>query len=119
MIRLLIKVLTVLAIGVFAVLVAGVVAHYAFGMRVMLDGGGGPHLRFPASADEQARAIAAHREAQRAAAGAAATPAPPPATPAIESSASTPGAPESAPSAPASSSGDWTGFRGPARDGVY
>ena len=53
-----------------ALVTLGVVAGilYLAGVRVVLDGGGMPRLEFAQSADEQAEAIARHREAQRQAA---------------------------------------------------
>ena len=45
-------------------IIAGAVA-YAAGLRVVLDGAGMPRVQFQRSADEQADAIAQHREAQR------------------------------------------------------
>jgi outer membrane protein assembly factor BamB len=78
------------------------VVLYFFGLRVVMDGGGGLHLQFVRSADAQADAIDAHRSAQRAAA-----PAPPPAAVTTTAPASIPD-PASAP---------WPQFRGPDRDG--
>ncbi|MEX2271802.1 MAG: PQQ-binding-like beta-propeller repeat protein [Vicinamibacterales bacterium] len=98
-------------------------ALYAFGARIVLDGGGGLHVQFVKSADEQAQDVARHREAQRAQMAAvpgiqAAVPAPPAAEASPISSvtpAASPGssAPESLPSSP------WPDFRGPSRDGHY
>src|SRR5687768_1337017 len=114
-------------LGVLA-LTAGVL--YAFGARIVLDGGGGLHVAFVKSADEQAEAIAKHREAQRAqgpppAVAAADAPAPvssgSPST--LPGSPSTsPGSPSPLPSPSPSSlpvTADWPDFRGPARDGHY
>jgi len=53
------------AVGVGAVLALGAVL-YLFGLRVVLYGGGRPHLEFVESADVRAAAVARHREAQRA-----------------------------------------------------
>src|SRR6186713_2508075 len=58
------RVLKVAAAGVTTLAIAGV-ALYLFGLRVVLDGGGGFHLRFVESAQAQADAIARHRRAQQ------------------------------------------------------
>ena len=42
--------------------------RYLFGARIILDGGGTPSLAFVQSTDEQAEALARHREAQKASA---------------------------------------------------
>jgi outer membrane protein assembly factor BamB len=90
---------------------------HLFGVRIVLDGGGTPHLRFTPTAEAQAETIARHREAQRAAAPArdaatAGAPAAPSTTAASPAPAETAAAtPKSAPY--------WTDFRGPARDGHY
>ena len=107
-----------LARRLFFVLVGLIAAGgilYAFGLRVVLDGGGSIGLAFLKSADQQAAEIEKHREAQRAQAPPAAAPtpdpaaAPPPAAPAAEKSSA---------SAIAGST-YWTSFRGPDRDGHY
>jgi outer membrane protein assembly factor BamB len=103
---------------------------YLAGMRIVLYGGGTPHLQFVSSADSQAAEVARHREAQRAA----------PSVPAAVTPPSSPGtaAPPARDSvgvdvAPASTSrisdkvvdprpagsAYWTGFRGPHRNGTY
>lgn len=115
------------AVAVFVVLlavVAGVL--YLFGARIVLDGGGRPHLAFVVSADEQAETIARHREAQRAQAvtEAAAPPAVAPPTssaPAGPTGTTEPTEPAelAEPAPPASPTASWTDFRGPARDGHY
>ena len=94
---------------------------YAFGLRVVLDGGGTPHLRFVQSARARAEQVTRHREAQRAQA--------PPAQAASEPAAATPVAappqgagsatPVAAPAPPTAVPPYWTDFRGPARDGHY
>lgn len=108
------------AVGVAALIIlAG--GLYATGLRLMLDGGGMPRLAFVASADEQAEAIARHRQAQRTQA-----PPPPPATPvapapgAGETPAPVPPSREvTVPEPPLAAAPYWTDFRGPARDGHY
>src|SRR5262245_57020992 len=71
------------------VVVVGIVAAallYLVGMRIVLYGGGTPHLQFVSSADRQAAEVARHREAQRA----VSTPPPsvtPPLAPALAASA--------------------------------
>lgn len=112
------KVLKVLALGVAGVVVAGAVL-YLLGLRVVLDGGGSPHLRFVRSAAARAEQVARHREAQRAEA-----PRPSPATaeaPAPEAArAPHPTASDAVPaSAPEPAAPYWTDFRGPHRDGHY
>ena len=113
---------------------------FLLGLRVVLDGGGWPHLRFMESADEQAARIATHRAEQReqgqqgeqlpaipedvpqsAPTDTAADTAPPAApsmapaaVPALRDVVSN--APPVASSAPSSA---WADFRGPRRDGVY
>ncbi len=108
------------------VLVGGVL--YLFGLRVVLDGGGSPHLRFLESADGQAERIARHREAQRAQGGAPSAPSAPsaPASPLAgnDVTASPPVLPAlPVPAAPdaarAGGTAYWTDFRGPNRDGHY
>ena len=97
-------------------LVAGA-ALYAFGLRIVVDGGGGLHLAFPQSADEQASVVERHRETQRAQAPAVTSPAHPAANPAAAPAA---GAAASGVPAPAAEPpGYWTDFRGPHRDGYY
>jgi outer membrane protein assembly factor BamB len=98
-----------LAIGI-AVLAVGGSALVFFGLRVVLDGGGGFHLRFVESSDARLRALERDRAAQR-----ASTPAPAPA-PAASSApvAATPTAVVAPGPRPY-----WTDFRGPNRDGHY
>jgi outer membrane protein assembly factor BamB len=112
------KILKVLAVGVAGVVVAGAVL-YVLGLRVVLDGGGSPHLRFVRSAADRAEQVARHRDAQR-----AETPHPSPATaeaPAPEAArAARPTASDPVlASAPAPVAPYWTDFRGPHRDGHY
>lgn len=108
------------------VLVVAVIAGagaYAAGLRIVLDGAGTPRLQFQRSADEQAEAIARHREAQQAQGPAVIEAEPPPPTtaaapPAVAEGASPSGAPAAAVADPVSRP-DWTDFRGPRRDGHY
>jgi outer membrane protein assembly factor BamB len=70
---------------------------YALGWRIQLDGGGMPHLYRPLSAEDQARAIEAHRARQRAQAadapaGASASTPGAPAPPGVGPASGTPGA---------------------------
>ena len=122
MIRTLLKV----AAAGAAVVVVAAGALFAFGARVVLDGGGGLQVRFVKSADEQAEEIARHREAQRAQAPApAAAPNLPPASPDLpaaspDSPAASPGSPAPSPDPlPSPLPSSWPSFRGPARDGHY
>jgi outer membrane protein assembly factor BamB len=107
------------AIVAAIVIVVGIGA-YALGLRVVLDGAGTPTVRFQRSEDEQAAAIARHREAQRAlpssAPAATPTPAPPAAAPLDPVAPPTPAA-ATAPDPIARPY--WTDFRGPHRDGRY
>jgi outer membrane protein assembly factor BamB len=48
------------------IIVVGAVLRFFFGMQIVLDGGGMPHVRFVESASEQAARIERHRAAQRA-----------------------------------------------------
>ena len=110
------KIAIVLGLSLTMAVVAGG-ALYLAGARVQIDGGGGLHVAFPKSAEDQAREVAQHREAQRAQAA--------PVTPAVsEPSPSVPVAPAApAASAPAEKPDPdppyWTDFRGPRRDGNY
>jgi outer membrane protein assembly factor BamB len=114
------RIATVLGLAL-AMLIAAAGVMYLAGLRVVLDGGGTPTLRFIRSADDQADAIARHREAQRQAgspapqSSTAATP-PPPTPDASKAPTTDAGAtaPPSTMNAPY-----WTDFRGPARDGHY
>ncbi len=114
----------ILRFAAFALVALIVVAGllYLLGLRIILDGGGSPHLRFLESADEQAERIAQHREAQRHDAPPPAAPAPPPApAPAGEdtpaSAVALPTVP--IPPGPGATGAYWTDFRGPRRDGHY
>ena len=123
---------TAIVLGLAALMLASAGAlMYLTGVRVVLDGGGGVHLGFVTSADDQAEEIARHRQAQRAQQPAAA-PATPSAPGAPSSQAAASASPASAPSAPSvpsvtssvssvssGSSVYWTDFRGPQRNGIY
>jgi outer membrane protein assembly factor BamB len=110
---------------VFLLILLSAGVLYAFGLRIVLDGGGTPHVRFLRSAASQADAVEKHRQAQRdssaaapvAAAQGAREEAPAPAAvPAAATAASpVPKAEESADPRDAY----WTDFRGPLRDGHY
>jgi outer membrane protein assembly factor BamB len=112
------KLAIVLGLAVAMLVVVGGLMYLA-GLRVVLDGGGRPTLRFTRSADDQADVIARHREAQRQAA--ASTPQSTP--PAAVAPAQAPDLPDvdtrAAPATIAGHSPYWTDFRGPSRDGHY
>jgi outer membrane protein assembly factor BamB len=113
---------------------------YALGLRVELDGGGSPHLRFIESERARAERLARHREAQRLVVQPVTPETTPPVTRPPDADRSVPGpsavspgarpqvraetaaaASTGAPIVPAAT-GDgwyWSGFRGPARDGHY
>ena len=107
-----------IAAGVLgAALVAGSVSYLFFGLRIVLDGGGTPHLRFVETAEQQAERIQRHREAQRAqVAPVVTTQAPTPGTeaPSTDVKAGLQTRLQSAAPVPY-----WTDFRGPKRDGEY
>ena len=87
---------------------------YAAGLRIVFDGGGGIHLAFLQSADEQAAEIEKHRAAQRAQSP------PAPAQPDPQPVAPSPSPTMEKPSpAAVTASSHWTNFRGPDRDGHY
>jgi outer membrane protein assembly factor BamB len=114
----LLKVLKWIAAGVAVVLVLAV-GLYAFGLRVVLYGGGKPRLQFIESertrTERLARDRASHREAPApAAAPVDAAPAASPAT-----SAPAPATAETVPAASSAAPPYWTDFRGPQRDGHY
>jgi outer membrane protein assembly factor BamB len=88
---------------------------FAFGLRVVFDGGGSVHLSFAKSAEKQAAEIEKHREAQRAQAPVPAVVPPDPA----EVAPLAPPTTEKPSTAAARPSTYWTNFRGPNRDGHY
>jgi outer membrane protein assembly factor BamB len=105
---------------IFTLLIVGGLL-FAFGLRVVLDGGGGVHLQFVESAAERAEAVARHRDAQRAVppSGQPAPVVPTAATPDKEA-ASVPGPAAAPPAGPPIPAGEyWSDFRGPQRDGHY
>lgn len=115
-----------LGLLLLVLLVAGA-GLYLVGLRIILDGGGSPKLRFVASPDRQAEEIARHREAQRAeaatpvvetagakAAQAAEEPEPLPEVARLEAAES-----RQAAAARPTGAAYWTDFRGPDRDGHY
>jgi outer membrane protein assembly factor BamB len=124
--KMILRILKYVGLAIIVLAAAGAVL-FVLGMRIVLDGGGSPHLQFVKSSDAQAQELARHRETQRAAAPAAPTaPAPPvpsdgaapvggekPVLPEIPSPAVAAPAPSAAPSP------YWTDFRGPGRDGHY
>jgi len=103
-----------------AVLVVALVAigaaMYVFGGRIYMDGGGGLHVGFPESPIAHEQTVEQHRKAQESAAAAQPTASPPSAPIPIAEPATSSPAPASAETTTA---GEWTDFRGPARDGVY
>jgi outer membrane protein assembly factor BamB len=118
-------VLKILGAALVLIVAAGAVL-YAFGLRVVLDGGGGMSLQFVQTAASRAEAIERHRQEQRAATDPTAPPSlstsVPPAPPAGSPSAAPAGAPRDATPGPAADplpAAYWTDFRGPRRDGHY
>ena len=109
MLRKLVRGLLFLLVGLAAV--GGIL--YVFGLRVVFDGSGNPHLAFTRSADAREAEIEKHREAQRAQSPTAAAAQPNPA--AVAPSAS----PIADKPAASATSTHWTSFRGPDRDGHY
>jgi len=109
-----------LAVVCVFLVVVGAGLYFFFGLRLVADGGGVPHLRFVPSAAARADAIEKHRAAQRAAAPAMDVAAP---TPVASGVATTPvvDAPPALNAAkdPVLASAYWTDFRGPRRDGAY
>jgi outer membrane protein assembly factor BamB len=123
------KLFTIAAAILGAAVVTGGVAYLFFGLRVVMDGGGTPHLRFVETAEQQAERVERHRAAQR-----AQVPAPAPATSNVEAGLQTRLTDADAAKANTSTSVAetgpqprvtrapqpyWTDFRGPKRDGEY
>jgi hypothetical protein len=90
---------------------------FAFGLRVVFEGGGGLYLAFTKSAEKHAAEIEKHREAQRAQ-GPPPAPAPVRLDPATASPVASPTAAKPSPAAIKPST-YWTNFRGPDRNGHY
>ena len=126
----------ILATGAVGAALVGVL--FLAGLRVVLDGGGWPHLRFEQSADQQAARIAEHRAQQRAQLAAIDDEPPAPFPGDAAAGAVAPVAAASTepiavadppdaiarPTVRAAASGvagavGWPDFRGPQRDGVY
>ena len=111
------RALKVAALGAIALVALGGVLYLFFGLRVVLDGGGQPGLRFTTPNDAQAIEIARHREAQRAHVP----------EPVEQAALEVPRAPETPPpvasapppSGPVATGLFWPDFRGPRRDGHY
>ena len=136
------KLLKAAAIVIVALVAAGALL-YALGLRIQLDGGGSPHLRFIESEKARAEALARHREAQRLVPQSLSPSVPGPSVQGPSSSVAGPesrvpapteasaGKPGSEPRAPSPESRAvaavdpiaavpyWTDFRGPLRDGHY
>ena len=118
------KVLKAVAVAIGALLIVGAVMYQFFGLRVVLDGGGVPHLRFVQPSDRQAEQIERHRQTQRAASAvppgvnqpAAVAPAPRADEGAADSTAATTPVKTATPDGSAIY---WHEFRGPNRDGDY
>jgi outer membrane protein assembly factor BamB len=113
-------ILKVAVVGI-AGLVATVLALSFFGLRVVMDGGGTPRLRFVESSDRQAQRIERHREAQRAAGGstggAAEQDEPSGVAPAVRDAEAA--VERDTPTTASLPIAYWTDFRGPLRDGEY
>lgn len=100
---------------------------YLVGLRVVLDGGGTPHVVWAEPEAERLEELARHREAQRATAEASDTPSETSASPGSQAAAEPEAEPPSggppattvAPVAPPPAPPYWTDFRGPGRDGHY
>lgn len=119
------RILKAAALTLAALIAAGAVL-YVLGLRIELDGGGSPHLRFVESERARADAIAQHRAAQRSlpdSMGPSVT-GPSSGSPVAGSPSGSPvpgPSSESRPpsSGPRSAGRYWTDFRGPLRDGHY
>lgn len=113
------KIVRWVALAIVA-LVATAAVLYAFGLRVVLYGGGSPRLQFVESESVRTERIARDREAQRQRIAAAPQPvdaptaSPAPAAPDAPAAAAAPATAAAAPTAKY-----WTDFRGPNRDGEY
>ena len=86
------------------------VLYQFFNLRVVVYGGGMPHLAFVTTADTQAQAIERDRAAQRT----------DPVAEVIAAVSATPDVTSAASAAPIpAAAADWSDFRGPARNGIY
>jgi len=118
------KTVKVAAICLATLLLVGV-ALYAFGLRVVIYGGGSPHLAFVESDAARGERIARHRETQRASAETVATPTQPiiagsgGTQPAASGATLASASGQPSPSVPPPVTVYWTDFRGPRRDGHY
>jgi outer membrane protein assembly factor BamB len=103
------------------IVATGAVLYLFFGLRIVLDGGGVPRLRFVESAAAQAERVKRHRESQRAPAPAVAAPSPPQPAQPTAPPISQPAPATAAVGTPAVGmpAAYWTDFRGPRRDGAY
>jgi outer membrane protein assembly factor BamB len=113
------RVLRVAAFAAIILVIAGG-GLYLAGLRIVLDGGGGLHLRFLESEQARAERVARHRSAQ------VRTQGPDAGVPTSPELAAIAAAPPDASRVAASgvaeaaeTSGSWTDFRGPKRDGHY
>jgi outer membrane protein assembly factor BamB len=119
------RLLRVLAAATVTVALASVVLYQFFGLRIVMDGGGTPRLRFVRPSAEQAERIERHREAQRTVPASTETgqesadrgPTPPP--PAGGASDTEFGPAEAAGAEGVARASYWTDFRGPKRNGEY
>src|SRR6187401_413880 len=92
-------------------------ATFALGGRVVMDGGGGLHLRFPESAAARERVVQAHRKAQEAVPPQLGNPGPLDTVTVLPTNKPLPV--DSDYPSPLPKSTEWTDFRGPRRDGRY
>jgi len=116
------KKLVKVAAIMLGILVAAAGILYLAGARIVLDGGGSPHLQFAGSPEKQAEELARHRAAQRAQTGQTAPPIQVPAEAAPASAPSVSGSETAAAATtPRAAFGStyWTEFRGPRRAGHY
>jgi outer membrane protein assembly factor BamB len=113
------RVLKAAALGAIALVALGGVLYLFFGLRVVLDGGGQPGLRFTTPNDAQAAAIARHRETQRDRTAGPVEQATLDVTPPADTSRLTLEGSSPPPRVTAAPALFWTDFRGPRRDGHY
>jgi outer membrane protein assembly factor BamB len=118
------RILKALVLLVVLLAMIGGALYQFFGLRVVLDGGGRPHLRFVESSGDQAARVERHRQAQRE--GYVAAPSPPESSAASSApvrSSATESTLASSPRATAPVAGEvgmeWPDFRGERRDGTY